>query len=235
MLISHEGDGGPHDYGVAENSVAIRFVRYNLFSNMAASDSTLQQQVHHLIGRPGAPIHLLKDKSARAEIARQLKDKSSGLSPESRLRASLAIGRIPDIEVTDSGLLERALSAEDCASFVARLAVKRSVLDAQNVLTALAALIAKSREIRLLKTAAALCKAMTKWHAQRARSPLEVSSVRAYATTVEAMLRKAKQTRSSGRKEAVKLDAILLTLVSFAILEVDATGKGSEAECCSNS
>ena len=168
------------------------------------------------IGEPGTPVQRVKEKNVRADVARCLKERSSAWPPEVRLRAYLAIGRVPDSELLSGAIIRRALPAKDCASFANLLAIRHTLLDADAALSALASLVISDRQIRVEPIASALVRNVTKWYAQRNRTPLDPASLHAYVDLLLTLLGRA---RESQERSPAKRDGLLLKLVRFAMLE----------------
>ncbi len=191
---------------------------------MAEPGLNTDSALHQSIGEPGTHLRRIKEKTVRADLTSFLEKQPNDLAPELRLRAYLAIGRVPEPGLLTSQILRRALSASDCASFAGLLATRHILIDADAVLSALEAFVRSDRTIRVDRIAGTLAKTVKRWRSDRGRPALDSASLRAYIDVLLALLEKAREPQSRPR---AKRDTLLVRLVVFAI--VDAANVGTSA------
>ncbi|HJT71928.1 MAG TPA: hypothetical protein VJ731_17135 [Terriglobales bacterium] len=184
------------------------------------TDSVLQQT----IGEPGTHLRRIKEKTVRADLTSFLEKQPNALTPELRLRAYLAIGRVPEPGLLTFQILRRALSSSDCASFASLLTTRHILIDADAVLSALEAFVRSDRTIRVERIAGTLARTVRRWRGDEGRLALDSASLRAYIDVVLALLEKARESQSRSR---TKRDMVLVRLVVFAI--VDTANVGTSA------
>ena len=95
--------------------------------------ATEEQIISH-IGPPGTPLRRPKGKDLRLELARLLEPT---LPAELQLRAYLALGKRPPIDLLREETIARSLTPKHCLSRIPNLASKVQVLDAGAVLKAI--------------------------------------------------------------------------------------------------
>jgi hypothetical protein len=194
--------------------------------SMTVATATLDQVLAE-VRRPKATLHAVKQKALRAEVSR-LVSSATDWSSEMRLRAQLAVGRAPDVDVIVADVLQRALSPEDCAVFLGRLAIRGTFVDASETFNALRALLIHEATVKLQVVANALQRARTKWQTQRLL--LTPATVLQYQGALETLLQRASETATSRRKETpTQLKLALARLVAFAVLDATTLEPGGDA------
>jgi hypothetical protein len=191
---------------------------------MAEAGLNTDTVLQHRIGEPGTAVHRIKEKSVRADLARFLEKEPNVWSPELRLRAYLAIGRVPEPGLLTSQIFRRALSSSDCASFANLLTIRHVLLDAGALLSALETFIRSDRTIRLGRIARTLLRTVGRWRGDKSHLALDPASLRAYIDVVLALLEKSRESQS---RSGTKRDMVLLRLVVFAL--IDAANFGTSA------
>ena len=191
---------------------------------LSAQESLIEQ-----VGAPGSPLKRPKGKEARVKLATLL---DSALPPELRLRAHLALGKPPPLDLLIEDNIRRSLTAKDCLSRVPSLAVKIPVLEATAPLRAAARLAQNANEKSLRAAISKLAKMAEKWDAKRDKVHLGDQTIVEFIRLTDVLCQKFSQVshRSFNKWRELKWRELLLRLVEVGARWAAASNKPEQLE-----
>ena len=186
---------------------------------MATANSQLGAALVSDIGAPGTHLRPVRDRKIRVESAKKLREGALEWPPAVRLRAILAIGKIPPAELITTEVLSQALPPEDCARNLSKLTRRMTLVDSHNALDVLKASSTRLIDSELPLFATSLEKATIQWRNRKDQpSAMDAKSADSFASLLETLIWSFKSSPSSKGKRRRSIAMALITCVKVLLV-----------------
>jgi hypothetical protein len=175
----------------------------------------MEEELIGLVGPPGTPLPLIRDKASKGRIADLL---LSAVSPDVKLRAYLCLKRVPPRVLLKQETVESALQPQDCVPLLPYLSQRITTLEAQAVLGVVSKGLVSRRITITPKWVSSLLRTARKWYADRARAFPSERTLAEFFHLVEATCKNADSLTRGKRRSQSKQPSLEILLRLSALL-----------------